>query len=71
MPSEDIEYFRARAVEERQRAIAAEDPNIRTLHLEFARSYERVLHEAKDRRMLEASRNAIKSSLNLLKATST
>lgn len=42
MPSEDVSYFRARAVEEREQASAAAIPAVRAVHLDFADRYDRM-----------------------------
>ena len=68
MPSEDFSYFRARAVEERERALAAASPTVRAVHLDFAGRYDRMatgLHPAEE---LQLSHDAVRRSLSLLRA---
>lgn len=42
----DLDYYRARALEERDRAAAASDPSIANIHLELAAKYEERAEEA-------------------------
>ena len=69
MPSENIDYFRARALEERERAAAAADPAIRAVHLDFAGRYEAAAGQLRSDRELKGSRAAVERSLHLLKTT--
>ena len=41
----DIEYYRARAIEERKQALAADQQDIAEIHLELARLYEALVNE--------------------------
>lgn len=69
MPSNDIEYFRDRALEERQRAAAAVSAAIRTVHLEFAVRYEQLAGELRTALEMRSSRQAVHRSMELLKTT--
>lgn len=69
MPSEDIKYFRARALEERQRALAASSPAIRAIHLEFAIRYEQLAGEMRAADDMQSSHLAIQRSMDLLRST--
>jgi hypothetical protein len=44
--SRNPDYFAARAVEERRRAMAASDSNARAAHLELAEKYEELAKQA-------------------------
>jgi hypothetical protein len=68
-PSEDIRYFRARALEERQRALAAASPAIRAIHLEFALRYEHLAGEMRAADDMQSSHAAVQRSMNLLRTT--
>ena len=46
MSLQDIDYFRRRALEERQRAAAADSPEAASIHQELARQYENMLASA-------------------------
>ena len=68
MPSpEDLDYFRVRAAEERQRASAATDPEVRRVHLDLARRYA-IAAGSHDH--VESARDAISRSFSLLSGTS-
>lgn len=69
MSSDDLEYLRTRAAEERRRAVAAADPNIGQIHADFARQYEAAAAKISTTRALQGSRDAIQRSLNLLAET--
>lgn len=69
MPSDEIRYARARAVEERQRASAAANPQIRAIHLEFAARYDQLAGSLNTANEMQLSRDAVARSLALLKAT--
>lgn len=69
MPSEDISYFRARAVEEREWALAAASPAVRAVHLDFAGRYDRMVARPRSAEELQFSQEAIRRSLCLLRAT--
>ena len=43
MSRNDFEYYRARALAEREAAKAAKEPHIATIHLELARLYEAIV----------------------------
>jgi hypothetical protein len=43
----DLDYYRARALEERNRAAAASDPSIANIHLELAAKYEARAKDAR------------------------
>ena len=64
MPSEDIRYFRARALEERQRALAVPSPAIRAIHLEFALRYEHLDGEMRAADDLQSSHAAVQRSMD-------
>ena len=70
MSSDNLSYFRARAVEERERASAAANFEIRAVHLDFAARYEHLTAELSSVEPLRQSRVAIRRSLGLLAATS-
>lgn len=42
----DVDYYRARALEERDRAEAASDPTSATIHRDLATKYEALAREA-------------------------
>lgn len=46
MSSEDIQYFRARAIEERQRAAQVSRDGIAQIHLDLAEKYEALARSA-------------------------
>ena len=46
MSSDDADYYRNRAAEERDRAATADRPAIAEIHLELAQKYERLASEA-------------------------
>ena len=41
----DVEYYRARAIEERERALAADQQEVAEIHLELARLYDALVNE--------------------------
>lgn len=43
MASEDSEYYRTRALDERQRAAAATSPDIARIHVQLAEKYEALM----------------------------
>ena len=45
MSDADIAYYRARAVEEREHALASRRQNVAEVHLEFARLYDALVCE--------------------------
>jgi hypothetical protein len=45
MSSTDIEYYRARAIEEREHALAADRQNVAEIHMELARLYDALVNE--------------------------
>ena len=69
MSFDDLNYFRARAIEERKRASTAPSTVIRTVHLKFAERYEQIAGGLRSTNELESSREAIRRSLDLLNAT--
>lgn len=69
MNQEDLKYFHARAVEERERASAAASAPIRSAHLEFASKYDQMAGRLRTDAELQSSRDAVHRSLELLKAT--
>ena len=69
MPSEDVSYFRARAVEEREQASAAVSPAVRAVHLDFAGRYDRMATGPHSEEKLRLSQEAVRRSLSLLRAT--
>ena len=50
MSRNDIEYYRRRAISEREAANAASQPNIAAIHLELAEHYEAIvrLHDERE-----------------------
>lgn len=46
VPLNDLDYFRRRAFEERQRAAAAGSPEAASIHQELARHYENLIASA-------------------------
>ena len=69
MSSEETEYFRMRALEERQRAVNATSPVVRAAHLEFAIRYERVAGELNTAGEMRSSQLAVERSMELLRNT--
>ena len=45
MTAKDVEYYRARAIEERQHALAADRQDVAAIHLELARLYDALVAE--------------------------
>ena len=45
MSPTDVEYYRARAVEEREQALAAHRENVSEIHFELARLYDALVNE--------------------------
>ena len=45
MSPNDVDYYRARATEERERALAADRQNVAEIHLELARLYDALVKE--------------------------
>ena len=45
MASNDIEYYRARAIEERKHALASDRQDVAAIHLELARLYDALVKE--------------------------
>ena len=70
MASDDLSYFRARAVEERERASSASSAAIRTVHLDFANKYDQLVSGLRSTSEVQLSRDAIRRSFDLLSATS-
>ena len=46
MSQEDHDYYRARAIEERERANSSDRSNVREIHEELARLYEALAEQA-------------------------
>ena len=69
MSFDDLNYYRARAIEERERACTAPSPAIRAVHLKFAARYDQLAGGLRSTNELELSREAIRRSLDLLNAT--
>lgn len=45
MACDDIDYYRARAIEEREKALASDRQNVAEIHLELARLYDALVSE--------------------------
>ena len=45
MSEKDVAYYRARAVEERENALASHRQNVAEVHLELARLYDALVNE--------------------------
>ena len=45
MSTGNVEYYRARAIEEREQALAADRKNVADIHLELARLYDALVNE--------------------------
>lgn len=45
MSPTDVDYYRARAIEEREHALAADHKNVAEIHLELARLYDALVNE--------------------------
>lgn len=45
MARNDIDYYRARAIEEREQALASDRQNVAEIHLELARLYDALVNE--------------------------
>ena len=45
MVQNDVDYYRARATEERRRALASDRQNVAEIHLELARLYDALVHQ--------------------------
>lgn len=45
MSPNDVEYYRARAIEEREQALAANQRNVAEIHMELARLYDALANE--------------------------
>jgi hypothetical protein len=69
MSSEETEYFRMRALEERQRAVNAASPVVRAAHLEFAIRYEKFAGELNTAGEMRSSQMAVERSMDLLRNT--
>lgn len=69
MPSDELEYLRACAAEERKRAADGADANFRALHLDFALRYERAIHNVGHNKVMRMSQGTIEQSNDLLRAT--
>lgn len=69
MFSGDLTYLRRRAAEERQRAIAALSPDVRALHLDLAKHYDRASGQLDNAEHMRSSREAVERSLRLLGQT--
>ena len=50
----DIEYYRTRAIEERDRAAAASEPSIANIHRDLAIKYEGLAREAESQPTLQS-----------------
>ena len=46
MPANDTEYYRARAIEERELALKAERQDVAAIHEELARQYQALVDKA-------------------------
>ncbi|HYC95251.1 MAG TPA: hypothetical protein VEB39_06080 [Sphingomicrobium sp.] len=55
MTSHDLEYYRARAAEERQAAANASRIEVRRIHLDLARLYEEMARQPEPRATLEVA----------------
>ena len=55
MSSTDTDYYRARATEEREQAVAADRKNVAEIHLELARLYDALDNEPAIRPTLRIS----------------
>ena len=51
----DVEYYRARAIEEREQALAADRQDVAEIHLELARLYNALVNEPAIRPTLRIS----------------
>ena len=51
MSDGDIAYYRARAIEEREHALASHRQNVAEVHLELARLYDALVNDPKIRPM--------------------
>ena len=70
MPSSDnLHYFRARASEERQRAMAATDERTGKAHSELARRYAAEARKIEGERHVQSSKEALSRSYRLLSET--
>ena len=69
MSSDELNYFRARAIEERERAGAATSSAIRAVHLELALRYDQLAGELRRTEELQLSHDAVRRSLDLLRTT--
>ena len=69
MPSPDVDYFRTRAIEERQRAVEASSPVIRAVHYDHAARYEQLAGEIRTADEMRSSRSAVQRSMELLRNT--
>ena len=69
MVSNDFKYLRARAAEERERALAATDATLGRTHSDFARQYEAAAAKVSFDIQVQGSRDAIRRSLDLLAET--
>ena len=69
MPSSEVQYFRARAREERDRAMEAPDRTIAAVHVRFAIEYEAAAKRLVEGEQLQSTRDALQRSHQLLHAT--
>lgn len=51
----DVDYYRARAFEERERAVTASNPSIANIHCDLAAKYEALAKQGKTRPTLRPS----------------
>lgn len=45
MAQNDVDYYRGRAIEERERALSADRQDVAAIHLELARLYDALVNE--------------------------
>lgn len=55
MSPNDVEYYRARATEEREQALSANQRNVAEIHMELARLYDALVNEPAIRPTLSIS----------------
>ena len=59
MSNSDKDYYRVRALEERDRAAAANEPNIAAIHRDLAEKYEALAKDVEVRPMLRSAWDAM------------
>jgi hypothetical protein len=52
MSNDDLEYYRARVLDERAKAEAADQQNVRQIHLDLASHYQALVDQTEPRRRL-------------------